>query len=258
MPFTLPHAALQVPDKYLNEYVGQFAEPPYLGEKRYVPAKYPYSTYAAMISFLDEQVGAIMEQIKRLGLEQNTLVMFSSDNGTTFNGGVNAKFFNSVSGFRGLKMDLFEGGIRVPFIARWPGKIKPATTSNLISVQYDIMATLADLAGLDAGKTDGLSLLPTLLGKEENQKKHEFLYFEYSDHGGQVAVRYGQWKGVKLNLIRDPYSPWMIFNLETDPGEKNDVSSQHPELIKKFNEILSGEHQMAHINDWNFIKNKEE
>jgi arylsulfatase A-like enzyme len=157
-----------------------------------------------MISFLDEQVGIIMRKIKALGLDENTIIMFSSDNGATFSAGVDSKFFNSVSGFRGLKMEVYEGGIRVPFIARWPGKIKENTTSDLLSVQYDIMPTLADLTGKPLKDMDGVSILPTLLSKQVPQTKHEFMYFEYPENGGQIALRLGNWKGVQMNVRKNP------------------------------------------------------
>src|SRR5690606_36530585 len=121
------------------------------------------STYVAMITYLDAQVGIILAEIKKLGLDDNTIIMFSSDNGATFNGGVNAAFFNSVSGLRGLKMDVYEGGIRVPFIARWPGRVEAGTVSDLPSIQCDLMATFAELTGQPVpDDTDGISLFPTL------------------------------------------------------------------------------------------------
>ena len=256
MPYTIPHVSLQVPDEYVNMYKGKFDERPYYGQNGYASTKYPYSTYAGMITFLDAQVGIIMDEIKRLGLDDNTIIMFSSDNGTTFNGGVSSAFFNSVAGLRGLKTDVFEGGIREPFIARWPGKIKPGTVTDLISVQYDLMATLAELTGQDAGATDGISFLPVLLGRPEKQKKHEYIYFEYPEKGGQLAIRMGDWKAVRLNVRQDPASPWMIFNLKTDRSETTDLAAIHPELIKKCNEIVKKEHRMATIREWEFVDPK--
>src|SRR5690606_38624272 len=160
LPFTIPHASLQAPDEYVKQYVGMFDETPYYGEQRYAPTKHPLSTYAAMISYMDAQVGVILAEIKKLGIDDNTIILFSSDNGATFNGGVNASFFNSVSGLNGLKMDVYEGGIRVPFIVRWPGKIEANAVSDLLSVQYDMMATFAELPNQTVpDNTDGISIL---------------------------------------------------------------------------------------------------
>ncbi|MDR2039181.1 MAG: sulfatase-like hydrolase/transferase [Bacteroidales bacterium] len=124
-----------------------FDETPYLGDKGYCPNRRPLSTYAAMITRMDSKVGMILEKLEELGLDENTIVMFSSDNGTTFNGGVNAGYFNSTDGLRGLKTDVYEGGIRMPFIARWPARIKPGTVTEHISAQYDVYATFKEIAG---------------------------------------------------------------------------------------------------------------
>jgi arylsulfatase A-like enzyme len=240
----------------VKKYIGLFDEQPYYGDKGYAPNKYPLSTYAAMISFLDAQVGIIMQKIKALGLDENTIIMFSSDNGATFSAGVDAKFFNSVSGFRGLKMEVYEGGIRVPFIARWPGKIKGNTTSDLLSVQYDIMPTLAELTGKPLKDLDGVSLLPTLLSKQAPQTKHAFMYFEYPENGGQVAIRMGKWKGVRHNVRKNPDSPWELFNIDSDRNETTDVSTQHPEIMQAIKGIAKREHIHPHVMDWEFIDPK--
>ncbi|TKC08960.1 arylsulfatase [Pedobacter frigoris] len=257
LPYTIPHVGLQVPSEELTQYIGKFpGEKPYYGQNGYNPSKYPLSTYAAMITYLDKQIGLVMEKVKALGLDDNTIIMFSSDNGATFNGGVQAKYFNSVAGLRGLKMDLFEGGIREPFIARWPGKIPANTSSDLISAQFDMMATFAAISGAKTNNTDGISLLPTLLGKPNMQRQREYLYFEYPEKGGQVAIRMGDWKGVRINVRKDINAPWMIFNLKTDMGETTDLAAQHPELIAKFNAIMKKEHQISHINEWEFLESK--
>jgi arylsulfatase A len=253
LPYTIPHVSLQAPEEYVKKYIGLFNEKPYYGQQGYASTKYPLSTYAAMITYLDDQVGIILQKIKDLGLDDNTIIMFSSDNGTTFNGGVNAKFFNSVNGMRGLKMDLYEGGIRMPFIARWPGKIKAGSTSQLISVQYDLFATVAELTKQKAKYTDGISFLPELLGK--NQKHHEYLYFEYPEKGGQIAIRMGDWKAVKSDLKKNPKAPWELFNLATDINETSDVASQNKGLLKKFDAIVKKEHResASNIKNWQFV-----
>mgnify|MGYP003576402336 CR=1 FL=1 len=256
MPYTIPHVSLQAPDEYVKKYIGQFNEHPYYGQQGYAPTHYPYSTYAAMITYLDDQVGIIMAEIKKLGLDDNTIIMFSSDNGATFNGGVNAKFFNSVDGLRGLKMDVYEGGIREPFIARWPGNIPANTTSDFVSAQFDMMATFAAIAGTKPNNTDGISLLPTLLGKNKDQKQRDYIYWEYPEKGGQLAIRMGDWKGVKVNLRKNLNNRWQIFNLKTDRNETTDIASEHPELTRRFDEIVKKEHQVSHLLEWEFLENK--
>jgi arylsulfatase A len=251
MPYTIPHASLQAPDDWVKQYIGKFDEQPYYGKQGYAATKYPLSTYAAMITYLDAQVGVIMEKIKQLGLDGETIIMFSSDNGATFNGGVNAKFFNSVAGLRGLKMDLYEGGIRMPFIARWPGKIKAGSVSNLVSAQYDFFATAAELTKQKVKNTDGISFLPELLGKK--QKVHPYLYFEYPEKGGQIAIRMGNWKAVRSNLKKNPTAPWELYNVDTDRSETTDVSAQNIELLKQFDEIVKKEHQSSHLPGWDFL-----
>ncbi|MCB9056078.1 MAG: arylsulfatase [Chitinophagales bacterium] len=253
LPYTIPHVSLQVPEEWIKQYIGMFDEKPYYGQQGYASTRYPLSTYAAMITFLDAQVGIIMDKIKALGLDDNTIIMFSSDNGATFAGGVDAKFFNSVAGLRGLKMDLYEGGIREPFIVRWPGKVKPGTVSDHISAQYDVFATVAELTGQKIKKTDGISFLPELFGKK--QKIHEFLYFEYPEKGGQVAIRMGKWKAVKTNLRKIPAAPWELYDLETDRSESIDVAASHPQIIEKINVILKREHQTpaADVPAWRFV-----
>jgi len=216
----------------------------------------PRATYAAMISFLDEQVGLILEKLKQLGLEEETIVFFSSDNGTSLSAGVDPVYFNSTAGLRGLKMELYEGGIRVPFVARWPGKIPANTSSDHISVQYDLMASLAELTGIQTKATDGISFLPTLLGKNSQQKKHTSLYFEYPENGGQIAVRLDRWKGVKKNMRKDPRAEWELYDLSSDPFEKNNLAAQNPTIIQKISEIAFREHQHPHLLDWEFIDPK--
>ncbi|MEY2834848.1 MAG: hypothetical protein RLZZ557_510 [Bacteroidota bacterium] len=256
LPYTLPHLSLQAPDEYVNRYRGLFDEKPYYGQKGYAATRYPRSTYAAMISFLDDQVGIILKLVKEAGLDNNTIIMFSSDNGATFSAGVDTEFFNSVGGLRGLKMDVYEGGIRVPFIARWPGKIAPHSVSDLPAVQYDLFPTLAELTGKEVGGLDGVSFLPTLLGNSSQQKPHDFMYFEYPENGGQVAVRMGKWKGVRHNVRKNPDSPWELFNIDSDRNETTDVSAQYPEIVQAIKGIAKREHTHPHVMDWEFIDPK--
>jgi len=254
LPYTLPHVSLQAPDDYVKKYIGQFDEKPYYGQNGYTSTPYPLSTYAAMITFLDDQAGIILQKIKELGLDENTIILFSSDNGPSYAGGVDTKFFNSTDDLRGLKMDLYEGGIRMPFIARWPGKIKAGSTSDLVSAQYDLFATIAELTHQKVSNTDGISFLPELTGNKRKQAVHEFLYFEYPEKGGQIAIRLGDWKGVRSNLKKDPKAPWELYNLKTDRGETINVASRHPEMLKKLDAIVSREHQPTQVENWQFVE----
>ncbi len=257
LPLPLPHLSLQAPEEEIKAYQGQFEETIYTSQKGgYVPTKYPRATYAAMITYLDKQVGRVMATLKKLKLDENTLVIFSSDNGATFDvGGVDTEFFNSVGGLRGRKQDLYEGGIREPMIARWPGKIKAGKLTDHPSVQFDLMATLSDLTGQKIPvATDGISFLPTLLGKE--QKSHPFLYFEFPEKSGQIAVRIGHFKGVKSQLKKDKQAPWELFDLAKDPSERNDIAKEHANLLKQMDEIVKKEHRPSHIKEWEFIDPK--
>ncbi len=256
LPYTLPHLSLQAPDEYVNRYRGLFDEKPYYGQKGYAATLYPRSTYAAMISFLDDQVGIILKLVKEAGLDNNTIIMFSSDNGATFSAGVDTEFFNSVDGLRGLKMDVYEGGIRVPFIARWPGKIAAHSVSHLPAVQYDLFPTLAELTGQAVAGLDGVSFLPTLLGNSSKQKPHDFMYFEYPENGGQVAVRMGKWKGVRHHVRKNPEGPWELFDLESDRNETRDVAANHPDIVASIKAIAKREHVHPHVMDWEFIDPK--
>lgn len=255
LPMTIPHVSLQVPDEAIKEYIGQFEEKPYYGERNYASAKYPLSTYAAMITYLDQQVGKIQEQIQKLGLDENTIILFSSDNGATFNGGTDANFFNSVAGLRGLKMDIYEGGIREPFIARWPGKIKAGTTTDYVSVQYDIFATLAEIAGVKAPPSDGVSLMPVLTGTGKPTPR-EYLYFEFSEKSGQIAIRFEKFKAVKSNVKNNKNAPWELYDMQHDEKESADIASKHPEIIAKLDAIVKKEHQQATLKEWEFIDPK--
>ncbi|MGE7776222.1 arylsulfatase [Chitinophaga sp. NPDC101104] len=253
LPYTLPHVSLQAPDSAVQAYVGKFNEQPYYGNNGYAAAKYPLSTYAAMITYLDSQVGIVMEAIRKAGLDGETVVLFSSDNGATFNGGVQAAFFNSAAGLRGLKMDLYEGGIREPLIVRWPGKIPAGSTSGLISAQYDLLATFAEMAGIAVPENDGISLLPEMKGNPRQTARREYLYFEYPEKGGQLAIRMGKWKAVKTGLKQDITRPWELYDLDADPAEQHNVAAAHPGLIPRFDAIVKKEHRPAHIREWEFL-----
>lgn len=243
----IPHNPIQAPKRWVDYYKKKFGtEDPYLGNKGYYPHQNPRAGYAAMISYLDENVGKLIEHLKKEGIYEDTLIIFTSDNGVTYTGGTDGEFFNS-SGVFGeaygeAKGFVYEGGIRVPMIASWPGNIAGGTKTDLISAHYDVMATLADLVGFQKPKDDdGISFLPTLLGNE-NQEEHDFLFWEYPEYGGQVAIRMGDWKIVRQHL-KDKKAPTLeLYNLSTDPSESENLAHDHPEIIKKAAAIFKEEH----------------
>jgi arylsulfatase len=248
VPFTVPHVALQVPEDSLKEYLGKWDDPPYKGDKGYQPHPHPHAAYAAMVTRMDRSVGRILDLLKKLKLDENTLVLFSSDNGPAPQGvgGSDSAFFESAGPLRGLKGSLFEGGIREPFIARWPGKIKPGRTCDLPLAFYDVLPTLCAVAGADVPKDiDGISFLPTLLEKGE-QAKHPFLYWEFAGSGGQQVVRQGDWKGIRQNLLKGKID-MELYNLAEDVGEKKNVASKHPEVVAKIEKIMKEQHTASEV-----------
>ena len=232
VPFTIPHMALQVPEDSLAEYSGKWPDPPYNGDKGYFPHPNPRACYAAMVMRMDRDVGRIMSLLKKLGLDDNTLVIFTSDNGPTFNGGSDSAFFESAKPLRGLKGSVYEGGIRVPFIARWPGRIKAGSTSNHISAFWDFLPSCCELIGEDPPPDiDGISMLPTLFGREQEQRKHEYLYWELR---GQQAVRMGKWKALRLR----PGRKIELYDLDSDIAESKNLADENPEIVAKAAEIF--------------------
>jgi len=246
----IPHAPLQAPKRWVDYYVEKFGdEEPYLGKRSYFPHRYPHAAYAAMVSYMDEQVGQIVSTLKELGLYENTIIMFSSDNGPTFNGGTDSPWFDSAKPFKSEsgwgKGNVTEGGIRVPMIAQWPGKIKPGTETNHISAFYDVLPTLCEVAGGNSPENvDGISFLPVLLNKK--QEEHEFLYWEFPAYGGQQAVRMGKWKGIRRDIFKDNLQI-QLYNLDEDIQELNDVATEYPEVVKQIERILKEEHTPAEM-----------
>ena len=248
VPFTIPHVALQVPEDSLVEYKGKWADPPYDGKKGYVPHSQSRACYAAMVSRMDKDVGRIVSLLKELGLEENTLVIFTSDNGPTYAGGADSEFFESAGPLRGLKGSVYEGGIRVPFIARWPGKIQAGVTSNYVSAFWDFLPTCAELVGVPAPEQiDGISILPTLLGHPEKQPLHEDLYWELN---GSQAVRRGNWKVVRTK----PNKKAELYNLANDVGEQHDVGGEHPEILAQMTKLLQSARTKSEV--FPLVKNK--
>jgi arylsulfatase A-like enzyme len=237
-PSVIPHLALQAPAADIEAYAGQWEETPYRG-KSYLPHNKPRAAYAAMITFLDKQVGRIVKLLKELKLSDNTVILFTSDNGATFlKGQVDYEFFDSVDGLRGLKGSVYEGGIRVPLIANWPGRIRAGTVSDHPCAHYDLMATLADLAGAPTSPNDGVSITPTLLGKPASQRQHPYLVWDYAGYGGQLAIREGKWKGVQRNLKKKPDAPFELYDLEKDRAETTDLAEKYPEVARRLAQHL--------------------
>jgi len=244
----LPHLPLQAPARWVEHYRQKFGnEEPYIGDNGYFPAQYPRATYAAMISTLDEQVGELVALLEERGLSDNTLILFSSDNGPTYTGGADTPFFDSAQPFKTEegwgKGAVHEGGIRVPMIASWPGQIPAGSTSDHVSAFYDVLATLLDAAGAPIpDDTDGLSFLAAMRGQSDAQPEREHLYWEFPEYGGQQAVRMGDWKGIRRDMQQGSLTV-ELYNLATDPREQTDVAAQNPDIVAQIEAIMEEEHE---------------
>jgi arylsulfatase A-like enzyme len=247
-PSIIPHAELFAPEAYMKKFRAKFdPEKVYegtdYGDPMYRLGPYgsqdeSHAAFAAMVTILDEQVGDILNLLDSLGIAENTIVLFSSDNGPHMEGGADPDFFNSNSIFRGYKRDLYEGGIRVPMIAYMPGSIKAGSSSDHLSAFWDVLPTFAELTGVEAPENiDGISFLPTLLNLE-GQKVHDYLYWEFHEKGGRIAVRNDKWKGIRYDVMENPNSRLQLYDLNADPGELNDLADQHPEIVNKLDDIL--------------------
>ena len=245
LPTTLPHVELTAPLESWRNYQGKWrkfarADP----RPGYIGSEDALAEFAGMVAHLDRHVGEVMALIKRLGIDDNTIVFFASDNGPQPGAwkDIFVEFFDGAAGRRGAKGDFYEGGTHVPLIARWPGKIKAGTVSDLPGYFPDVMPTLAELGGASARvpKTDGLSIAPTLLGRP-GQKKHDFLYWESAGANqniAQQAVRLGDWKAVRGRSGQE----WELYDLKTDVKEARNVSAQRPDVMKKIHAIIAAEH----------------
>jgi arylsulfatase A len=255
-PTTVPHLALQVPEDSLAEYKNVFPEEPYTGGDGYLPHRTPRAAYAAMVTRLDREIGNLLALVDDFALRENTIVVFTSDNGPLWErfGGTDSEFFNSHGGLRGRKGSYYEGGFRVPCIVRWTGKITPGTTSERVTGFEDWLPTILELA--DAKERtpsgiDGISFAPTLLGRR--QPERPFLYREAPDYGGQQSVRVGHWKAIRTNLHPPPaatnQAPGAIelYDLASDPTESRDVAARHPEVVARLAAILREQHVPAKL-----------
>jgi arylsulfatase A len=245
--YTAPHAELRAPEDSMRQFVGKFPEKPFVNAQadardsgpddtvslgyRSQPA--PHAAFAAMVTRMDRDIGRILDAVKARGLDRRTLILFMSDNGPHVEGGADPEFFHSSGGLRGVKRDLYEGGIRVPMIARWTGTVPAGRVSGHVWAHWDILPTVAEVTGVRPPKDiDGMSMVRALKGVK--QPTHEFLYWEFHERGFQQAVRMGDWKAVRL--AKD--QPLELYNLRTDPGEKTNVAAQQPKVVAKIEKYL--------------------
>ena len=253
LPVTIPHAAMHVPEKYAAPFRRKFPEfenkVGRYGNNRPF-ARNPAAQFAGMMTALDHGIGRVLKSLEKYGIEENTIVLLSSDNGPHREGGHMPDYFNSNGGLRGHKRDLYEGGIRCPLLVRWPGKVKAGSTSDHISAHWDLFPTFCELAGTETPRNlDGISFLPTLLGKKQEQ--HEYLYWEFFEGGGKRAVRIGKWKAVQNQLTRKGQNASVeIYDLTTDRAEKNNLATRKPELIARARDIFKQAHTPSKI--WKF------
>lgn len=255
--YTLPHAELAQPDDEIlreyNERYREYDEKVFGGDEgsRYNPTKNAHAQFAGMITRLDRQVGEIMALLEKKGLDKNTVLIFTSDNGPHEEGGADPTFFNRDGLLRGLKRSCHEGGIRIPFIVRWPEKIKPGSVSDHQFAFYDLMSTFCDIAGVENYEEryrndsiendyfDGISIYPTLVGEGE-QKCHDALYWEFHETD-MMAVRKGNWK-----LVVD-HGECMLYDLDSDIHEDHDLADRHPEIVDELKAVIAREHTDSDI-----------
>lgn len=243
LPYTLPHADVVVPhDEVYDLYVKKINEQPVAIPKNTDAEKhhfdpYPHAAFAAMVARLDKYVGEIMKAVTNKGIEKDTWIILTSDNGPHKEHGGDPEFFNSNAGFKGIKRDLYEGGIREPFIVYKKGVTKAGTVNTMPAILYDLFPTFLELAGVPSKiKTDGRSIVPSLMGKQ--QSPHKYLYWEFHEAGGKQAVRMGDWKAIKLDVSKSSPSPIELYNLKNDPAEKNNVADKYPAIVKKMEALM--------------------
>ena len=242
LAYTLPHADVIAPhDEVYEYYVKKFKEQPVevksSDRETHHFDPYPHAAFAAMVARLDKYVGEIMQAVKQRGIEKNTLIIFTSDNGPHRENGGDPVFFNGNGGLKGIKRDLYEGGIRVPFIAYQQGVTQAATINSMPAALWDLFPTFLQLTGLRPTKiVDGISILTAIKGQKQNQ--HAYFYWELHEAGGKQAVRFGDWKGIKLNISRKFDSPIELYDLRSDPQENINIDSKHPEIVKQIEKIM--------------------
>jgi len=246
LPFTEPHVAMHPPAASVEEYPAEWDDQPYRGQCGYLPHPRPRAAYAAMISELDRHVGAVIAELEAAGILDQTLVVFTSDNGTTHPGndprfgigGVDAAFFNSTKGLRGFKGSVYEGGLRVPMIVRFPAEVKQGASNDTPGYFADWFPTLCAAAGIDPPPDlDGENLWPAITGGQAAGHRKPMLWV-FPEYGGQLAVRIGDMKVVRQKLQTKSPGPWELYHITTDPAESTNLADQHPDLIQQAITIL--------------------
>ncbi len=261
-PTTIPHAELFAKEDYMNRFREKFnPEKSFSGVDSgpdfrlgpYGSQPEAHAAFAAMVSELDDYVGELMAKLKELGLEDNTIVIFTSDNGPHIEGGADPDYFNSNGDLKGYKRDMYEGGIRVPMIVRWPHKVNAGSSTDHISAFWDVMPTLAEIAGIAcAGDIDGISFLPVLTGETKKQKQHDYLYWEFHEQGGKIAVRMGEWKGIMLKADDRESQQFELYYLPEDIGETNNIAGSNHDIVKKIKGIMMEAHTESEVFPFKF------
>ena len=257
-PTTVPHLALQVPDDSIAEYKGKFPETPYVGGRGYLPHPTPRAAYAAMITRMDRELGKLFTLLAELRLAENTIIVFTSDNGPLYEelGGTDTDFFHSAGNFKGRKGSMDEGGVRVPCIVRWTGHIKPGSVSQRVTGFEDWLPTLLDLIGETPATPkgiDGVSFAQTLLGKE--QPERAFLYRESPGYGGQQFIRERNWKLVRKKLHPGGKAPrpnakpgsFELYDLAKDPAEATDVAAANAAIVERLTKLMAAQHSPSEM-----------
>lgn len=258
LTYTLPHAELLVPKDSIYASYEHLPKKPFKGEDYssitsapfgwagYASQPHTYATYAAMVTRLDKYLGEIRKMLKTKGLDDNTIIIFASDNGAHREGGADPHFFNSSGGLRGFKRDLYEGGIRTPFIVYWKGKVPSGKVSAHVAAFWDMMPTFAEITQQPYTPTPHqVSFLPELLG--EKQPKHKYLYWEFHEEGGKQAVRFGDFKGVRLKVDENPKAPIELYDLKKDPSEQHNIAHKRPKIVKKIEEFMKESHSSSQL-----------
>ena len=254
-PTTIPHAELFAKEKYMAMFRGKFLpeksfkgtdEGPDFRLGPYGSQPEAHAAFAAMITQLDDYVGEILLKLGELGIEENTIVIFASDNGPHLEAGADPDYFNSNGPLKGYKRDMYEGGIRTPMIVKWPGKVRHGSESDHVSAFWDVLPTLAEISGSEAPEDiDGISFLPELLDRKQN--RHEYLYWEFHEQGGKTALRMGDWKAVKRDINKVPQGATELYDLSKDEGETTDISASNQEIVRKMEELMKQAHTPSEV-----------